>query len=93
MWGFDPLCARPILPVIRVPVTLEISFCIFSDISVDFSALEVHFLLQRHMGYFLINFYAPSTLIVVLSWVAFLINREATADRIALGKTSFGNTM
>ena len=45
-------------------------------------------MLQRHMGYFLINFYAPATLIVVLSWVAFLINREATADRIALGKNA-----
>ena len=37
------------------------------------------------MGYFLIQVYVPCSLLVVLSWVAFWINREATADRIALG--------
>ena len=48
--------------------------------------LFVHFSLRRHMGYFLINVYVPCSLLVILSWVAFWINREATADRIALGK-------
>ena len=37
------------------------------------------------MGYFLIQVYVPCALIVVLSWVSFWINREATADRIGLG--------
>lgn len=44
------------------------------------------FHLKRHMGYFIIEVYAPCTMLVVLSWVAFWINREATADRVALGK-------
>ncbi|KAL3880819.1 hypothetical protein ACJMK2_033026 [Sinanodonta woodiana] len=47
--------------------------------------LYVHFKLRRHMGYFLINVYVPCCLLVVLSWVSFWINREATSDRIALG--------
>ena len=47
--------------------------------------LYVTFSLRRHMGYFLINVYVPCSLLVVISWVAFWINREATADRIALG--------
>ena len=38
------------------------------------------------MGYFLINVYVPCSLLVILSWVSFWINREATADRIALGR-------
>ena len=38
------------------------------------------------MGYFLINVYIPCSLLVVISWVGFWINREATADRIALGE-------
>ena len=38
------------------------------------------------MGYFLINVYIPCSLLVVISWVSFWINREATADRIALGE-------
>ncbi|KAI8798103.1 gamma-aminobutyric acid receptor alpha-like isoform X2 [Biomphalaria glabrata] len=49
------------------------------------SVLCVTFKLSRHAGYFLINLYLPCCLLVVLSWVSFWINREATADRIALG--------
>ncbi|CAL1280786.1 unnamed protein product [Larinioides sclopetarius] len=50
-----------------------------------FSVLQVNFNLRRHMGYFLIQVYVPCILIVVLSWVSFWINREATADRVGLG--------
>ncbi|XP_074650714.1 gamma-aminobutyric acid receptor subunit alpha-2-like [Tubulanus polymorphus] len=50
-----------------------------------YSSLHITFTLQRHMGFFLIQVYFPCSLLVVLSWVAFWINREATADRIALG--------
>ncbi|XP_013792836.1 gamma-aminobutyric acid receptor alpha-like, partial [Limulus polyphemus] len=53
-----------------------------------FSVLVASFHLQRHMGYFLIEVYAPCTMLVVLSWVSFWINREATADRVALGVTT-----
>ncbi|XP_053399187.1 gamma-aminobutyric acid receptor alpha-like [Mercenaria mercenaria] len=49
------------------------------------TVLSVDFRLSRHLGYFLINVYVPCCLLVILSWVAFWINREATADRIALG--------
>lgn len=48
--------------------------------------LLVSFHLQRHMGNFLIQVYGPCTLLVVLSWVSFWLNREATADRVSLGK-------
>ena len=30
--------------------------------------------------------YLPCALIVVLSWVGFWLNREATSDRVTLGK-------
>ena len=53
---------------------------------VRYSVLYADFILRRHMGYFMINVYVPSSLLVVISWVGFWINREATADRIALGK-------
>jgi hypothetical protein len=49
--------------------------------------LLVSFHLQRHMGNFLIQVYGPCVLLVVLSWVSFWLNREATADRISLGKS------
>uniref|UniRef100_A0A0K0FLD4 Gamma-aminobutyric acid receptor alpha-like n=1 Tax=Strongyloides venezuelensis TaxID=75913 RepID=A0A0K0FLD4_STRVS len=55
----------------------------------QYSILEVQFFFSRHFGYFLINYYIPCSLIVLLLWVALWINREATGDRIALGATSF----
>ncbi|KAK6015512.1 Neurotransmitter-gated ion-channel ligand binding domain protein, partial [Ostertagia ostertagi] len=54
----------------------------------NYSALEVRFYFERHFGYFLMNFYVPCTLIVLLCWVAFWTNREATGDRVGMGITS-----
>ena len=34
----------------------------------------------------LLQVYVPCTLIVVLSWVGFWLNREATSDRVGLGE-------
>ena len=74
-----------------------------------FSVLQVVFLLQRHTGYFLIQViltifiscdvflscqvYLPCALIVVLSWVGFWLNREATSDRVTLGKYYIRNSV
>ncbi|XP_037908522.1 gamma-aminobutyric acid receptor alpha-like isoform X2 [Hermetia illucens] len=54
----------------------------------QYSMLMVDFHLQRHMGNFLIQVYGPCCLLVVLSWVSFWLNREATADRVSLGITT-----
>ncbi|GAB0100716.1 Gamma-aminobutyric acid receptor alpha-like [Sergentomyia squamirostris] len=54
----------------------------------EYSMLLVNFHLQRHMGNFLIQVYGPCILLVVLSWVSFWLNREATADRVSLGITT-----
>ncbi|ODM96204.1 Gamma-aminobutyric acid receptor subunit alpha-2 [Orchesella cincta] len=54
----------------------------------EFSVLQVNFNMERHAGYFLIQVYLPCGLIVVLSWVSFWINREATSDRVGLGITA-----
>ena len=51
-----------------------------------YSVLQVSFNLRRKQGYFLIQVYLPCILIVVLSWVSFWLNREATSDRVNLGK-------
>ena len=52
----------------------------------EHSTLIVSFHLQRHMGNFVIQVYGPCVLLVVISWVSFWLNREATSDRISLGK-------
>ena len=48
--------------------------------------MSLSFKLQRNIGYFVFQTYLPSILIVMLSWVSFWINHEATSARVALGK-------
>ncbi len=50
-----------------------------------FPCLEIKFLLQRDIGYYLMWVYLPSSLIVVLSWASFLINIEKVAKRVSVG--------
>lgn len=80
-----------------VSCTFDTAFCAFVFISSflftftvrgDYSVLQVNFNMTRHAGYFLIQVYLPCSLIVVLSWVSFWINREATSDRVGLGITA-----
>lgn len=48
--------------------------------------MSVYFNLSRRMGYFTIQTYIPCTLIVVLSWVSFWINKDAVPARTSLGE-------
>ncbi len=48
------------------------------------SMLQVNFNLRRHVGYFLIQIYVPCSLIVVLSWVSFWINRYVQNIKISI---------
>jgi len=41
--------------------------------------------MRRDIGYFLIQVYVPSILIVILSWVSFWINVDASPARVSLG--------
>ncbi|PAV65148.1 hypothetical protein WR25_20020 isoform B [Diploscapter pachys] len=51
----------------------------------DLSVLKVYFKLQRQQGYYVLQIYTPCTLLVVMSWVSFWINKEASPARVALG--------
>ena len=50
-----------------------------------FPCLEIKFVLQRAIGFFLIQVYIPSILIVILSWVSFWISIDAIPARVSLG--------
>ncbi|XP_005870638.1 PREDICTED: gamma-aminobutyric acid receptor subunit gamma-2 isoform X1 [Myotis davidii] len=54
----------------------------------DYVVMCVYFDLSRRMGYFTIQTYIPCTLIVVLSWVSFWINKDAVPARTSLGITT-----
>ncbi|OQV20541.1 Gamma-aminobutyric acid receptor subunit beta-like [Hypsibius exemplaris] len=53
-----------------------------------YQRLFLKFTLKRNIGYFVFQTYLPCILIVMLSWVSFWINHEATSARVALGITT-----
>lgn len=54
----------------------------------NYSRLACEFYFVRSLGYYIIQIYVPSTLIVVLSWVSFWLSRDAVPARVALGITT-----
>uniref|UniRef100_A0A1I8HWS8 Neur_chan_LBD domain-containing protein n=2 Tax=Macrostomum lignano TaxID=282301 RepID=A0A1I8HWS8_9PLAT len=59
--------------------------CDTEYISGEYPCLRVQFVLRRVFAVYLIQYYVPSTLIVILSWVSFWISIEAVPARISLG--------
>uniref|UniRef100_A0A0N4Z0B3 Gamma-aminobutyric acid receptor subunit beta n=1 Tax=Parastrongyloides trichosuri TaxID=131310 RepID=A0A0N4Z0B3_PARTI len=57
----------------------------------SYQRLSLVFFLKRSIGYFIFQTYLPCILIVMLSWVSFWINHEATSARVALGITTVLN--
>ncbi|XP_064607744.1 glycine receptor subunit alpha-2-like isoform X2 [Liolophura sinensis] len=51
----------------------------------NYTCLEAKLHLKRKVGYFIIQIYVPSILIVILSWVSFWLNVDAIPARISLG--------
>ncbi|XP_063413932.1 glycine receptor subunit alphaZ1-like [Mytilus trossulus] len=51
----------------------------------NYTCIGVNVNLKREYGFYLIQVYAPSALIVVLSWVSFWLNTDAIPARVSLG--------
>ncbi|PWA18609.1 hypothetical protein CCH79_00005548, partial [Gambusia affinis] len=49
-----------------------------------YTCVEVIFTLRRQVGFYMMGVYAPTLLIVVLSWLSFWINPDASAARVPL---------
>merc|ERR1719266_2309899 len=54
----------------------------------NYSRLSCEIQFVRSMGYYLIQIYIPSSLIVIISWVSLWLNRGATPARVGLGVTT-----
>ncbi|CAG5993759.1 unnamed protein product [Menidia menidia] len=67
---------------------MDVQTCIMQLESCKFTCIEARFHLERQMGYYLIQMYIPSLLIVILSWVSFWINMDAAPARVGLGITT-----
>ncbi|XP_063299639.1 gamma-aminobutyric acid receptor subunit rho-2-like [Pelobates fuscus] len=53
-----------------------------------YNRLYISFTLRRHIFFFLLQTYFPATLMVMLSWVSFWIDRRAVPARVSLGITT-----
>ncbi|CAH0397896.1 unnamed protein product [Chilo suppressalis] len=51
----------------------------------DYSALKFTFKLGREVGYYLMDYFIPSMMIVAMSWVTFWLQADASAPRVTLG--------
>ena len=54
----------------------------------DYQCLTAVLTLERQFGFYFLQTYVPSMLIVFLSWVSFWINRDAVPARITLSVTT-----
>ncbi|XP_070554454.1 glycine receptor subunit alphaZ1-like [Ptychodera flava] len=54
----------------------------------NYSTLTAVFTLERSLGFFIINLFLPSFLLVIISWISFWLHVDATAARASLGITS-----
>lgn len=78
---FPPLASS--VPLSSSP-TITASCFLFPG---SYPRLSLSFRIKRNIGYFILQTYMPSILITILSWVSFWINYDASAARVALGKT------
>ncbi|XP_021334452.1 glycine receptor subunit alpha-2 isoform X1 [Danio rerio] len=76
------------LPQFLIRDEKDLGYCTKHYNTGKFTCIEVKFHLERQMGYYLIQMYIPSLLIVILSWVSFWINMDAAPARVALGITT-----
>jgi len=53
-----------------------------------FSCLKLRYKLHRQRGFYLLQVYLPTFMVVIISWVSFWLNADAVPARISLGVTT-----
>ncbi|XP_075912690.1 glycine receptor subunit alphaZ1-like [Petromyzon marinus] len=76
------------LPQFQLPRTAELGDCTKTYVTGSFTCIDAKFMLRREMGFYLIQLYIPSVLIVIISWVSFWINMNVAQARVGLGITT-----
>ncbi|XP_031571911.1 gamma-aminobutyric acid receptor subunit beta-3-like [Actinia tenebrosa] len=54
----------------------------------NFTRLQAIFLLDRRVGYYVIQIYVPCIFLVMLSWIVFWMGTEETGNRLTVGITT-----
>ncbi|KAK2164275.1 hypothetical protein NP493_1423g01058 [Ridgeia piscesae] len=69
-------------------VDIRHGYCNESYKSGDYPCLEATFDMRREFGFYALQTYIPSVLIVSLSWLSFWIDKDAVPGRVTLGVTT-----
>ncbi|XP_031849062.1 glycine receptor subunit alpha alkaliphile isoform X4 [Nomia melanderi] len=91
-WGAGGVTVNPELKLLQYdigkPIVSEETVDYMLEKSGNFSRLVVYFRFERQIGHHLIQTFAPSTLVVMLSWFSFWLGLDAIPGRVALLVTS-----
>ncbi|XP_011702351.1 PREDICTED: glycine receptor subunit alphaZ1 isoform X3 [Wasmannia auropunctata] len=91
-WGAGGVTVNPELKLLQYdigkPAVLEETIDYTLEKNGNFSRLVVFFRFERQIGHHLIQTFAPSTLVVMLSWFSFWLDLDAIPGRVALLVTS-----
>ncbi|CAL7945249.1 unnamed protein product [Xylocopa violacea] len=91
-WGAGAVTVNPELKLLQYdigkPIVAEETVDYMLEKSGNFSRLVVFFRFERQIGHHLIQTFAPSTLVVMLSWFSFWLGLDAIPGRVALLVTS-----
>ncbi|KAL0105956.1 hypothetical protein PUN28_015990 [Cardiocondyla obscurior] len=91
-WGASGVTVNPELKLLQYdigkPAVLEETIDYMIEKNGNFSRLVVFFRFERQIGHHLIQTFAPSTLVVMLSWFSFWLDLDAIPGRVALLVTS-----
>ncbi|XP_011871442.1 PREDICTED: glycine receptor subunit alphaZ1 isoform X2 [Vollenhovia emeryi] len=91
-WGAGGVTVNPELKLLQYdigrPAALEETIDYMLEKNGNFSRLVVFLRFERQIGHHLIQTFAPSTLVVMLSWFSFWLGLDAIPGRVALLVTS-----
>ncbi|KAM0725014.1 Glycine receptor subunit alphaZ1 [Formica fusca] len=91
-WGAGGVTVNPELKLLQYdigkPAVLEETIDYMLEKNGNFSRLVFFFRFERQIGHHLIQTFAPSTLVVMLSWFSFWLGLDAIPGRVALLVTS-----
>lgn len=91
-WGEGAVTVNPELKLLQYnvgePLEMEQTTGYMVEREANFSRLVLYFRFERQIGHHLIQTFAPSALVVMLSWFSFWIGLDAIPGRVTLLVTS-----
>ncbi len=72
-------------PSIKLPAHTITKEILYNCTQKAKSCLEIRFVMKRDIGFYIMQMYLPSGLIVILSWLTFWISIDKVAERVSVG--------